>query len=225
MCFQVSASDHVKASADAGVNMVKPVVVLDVKEPIAKVVVEPKAVSEKRVLSAVDVAVVSAISKEDSGRAALESPPMTPAMRQLAEKMYRDNQMVLEEMRHIRQAMRMRVQRSINKGLSREMAFMKGKLEITQGQEQVWSDYVGAVQAGAEAIVGFREKMHEQRVGRKSPPTSIERLNAQVEKMEMRLSSLKRVAVAAGSLYVSLSVKQQATADHLFRRHKKQLFR
>jgi len=228
VCFQVSASvdvvKPVEAPAGVAVNLVQTEAAPLVKESLAKAAA-PVAVAEKDVESVAAPVVVATGVKENAHAYASELPPMTPAMRELAEKMYRDNQMILEEMRHIRQAMKMRVQRNINKGLSREMAFMKGRLEITQGQEELWSGYVEALQMGTEAVVAFREKMHEQRIGSKAPPTSIERLNAQVGKLEMQLASLKRVAAAASQLYTSLSVKQQATADHLFRRHKKQLSR
>jgi Spy/CpxP family protein refolding chaperone len=107
------------------------------------------------------------------------------------------------------------------------LAYLKAELKITADQEQAWQKFADVVRdnmkARAEEWQSRRETSQQSHDGK--VPTVNERIDRQLQSMEQRTDSLKKMAEAAKTLYAQLTPEQQARADQMTAPHRDRPFR
>lgn len=91
------------------------------------------------------------------------------------------------------------------------IAFLKAELAITDQQKEAWEAYAAAIKKNLEGMKAMRETMMKV-MQAKSP---VERLDAHISAMENRVTTLKELKPALGTLYAGLSDEQKKKADEL----------
>jgi Spy/CpxP family protein refolding chaperone len=84
------------------------------------------------------------------------------------------------------------------------------ELGVTQAQEQAWSAYVEAVEADRGAMLAMHSQMSAQMVPGANAP---DRLQAHIDMMSTRLTSLQQIETATRALYQVLTPEQRERAD------------
>lgn len=107
------------------------------------------------------------------------------------------------------------------------LGYVKAELKITADQEQAWQNFASVVRdnmkARAEAWQARRQAWQQSRDGKL--PTVTERIDSQLQNMEQRTDSFKKMAEAAKTLYAQLTPEQQARADQMMMPHHDRRFR
>ena len=91
------------------------------------------------------------------------------------------------------------------------LAYLKGELQITEQQSEVWNAYAEAVQARVDAMQSMRQTMLQSL----QDGSAMERLDARIASMEMMLEAMKAVRPTIQELYATLSDEQKSLADEL----------
>lgn len=91
------------------------------------------------------------------------------------------------------------------------IAFLKAELGITDAQKGVWDSYATTINDNLQSMQGMWQTMRAMAEAK----TPAERLDAQIDAMESRVSTLKEVKPALGKLYDALSDEQKKKADEV----------
>ena len=93
------------------------------------------------------------------------------------------------------------------------LAFLKAELDITEKQQDAWSDFEKAYREWAKST----KQMHKGMKKSDKAKTLPERMERRHEMMSSRLDASRSLQRAIEPLYKQLSADQKQTADHLFR--------
>lgn len=107
------------------------------------------------------------------------------------------------------------------------LAYVKAELKITADQEQAWQKFADVARDNMKARDGTWQSRREawQQSGDGKVPTVNERIDRQLQNMEQRTDSFKKMAEAAKALYAQLTPEQQAHADRMMTPHGDRPFR
>ena len=91
------------------------------------------------------------------------------------------------------------------------LAYLKGELDITSAQTEVWNGYAEAVKSRVATMQGMRQGMMDTM----QTGSATARMDARIKGMEAMVESMKAVKPATGKLYGVLTGEQKKIADQL----------
>ena len=137
-------------------------------------------------------------------------PPDIPAAR-----MVEDRIALREEHRAMRAERRAAREARQEARLEGHLAFMRERLEITDTQVPLWDAFAGHLRESMDERNEARSELRDPDLG---PPSALERLEREQERLAARIDRLNATANALAPLYDALDNEQKEVADRMLRR-------